>query len=125
MKTEVKYLGNTEGELFTSWHYVYHVVCISLGFPSVPPLPCLPPRFKANNGEPDEFEKAISGRSRIKCKLVSVVPCCLFHHIWISNLVQYHHHIPISIGKIFLGLYHIWISCMFDIKSSQSSARAE
>ena len=22
MKTEVKYLGNTEGELFTSWHYV-------------------------------------------------------------------------------------------------------
>ena len=24
MKTEVKYLGNTEGELFTSWHYVLH-----------------------------------------------------------------------------------------------------
>ena len=22
MKTEVKYLGNTKGELFTSWHYV-------------------------------------------------------------------------------------------------------
>ena len=22
MKTEVKYIGNTEGELFTSWHYV-------------------------------------------------------------------------------------------------------
>ena len=23
MKTEVKYLGNTKGELFTSWHYVW------------------------------------------------------------------------------------------------------
>ena len=78
------------------------------------------PREKINEGEADEMVILL-----FKCKLVSVVPCCLFHHIWISNLVQYHHHIPISIGKIFLGLYHIWISCMFDIKSSQSSARAE
>ena len=30
MKTEVKYLGNTKGELFTSWHYVPSLPCTSL-----------------------------------------------------------------------------------------------
>ena len=48
MKTEVKYLGNTEGELFTSWHYVHHGPTLML-FPRkyfnvlahIWPLPCM------------------------------------------------------------------------------------